>query len=332
MKKFALLVVAIVLVAGALVAWGDWRYRQAEIVFDPLPKRLVVARGDTLRTVARGLRAQGVDIPDWAVSLIGRLRPDVERIQAGTYEFSGPITLERLIDRLVAGDVMQTEIRVVEGATFAQMRAALRAHPEIVQRVADLGEAELLARLGLEHQRAEGLFFPSTYRFAVGTDDLEVLRLAARTMDRELQKAWAARAPELPLKTPYELLILASLVEKETGLESDREMVAGVFVNRLRIGMMLQSDPTTIYGLGDAFDGNLTRRHLRADTPWNTYTRFGLPPTPIALPGEASLAAAANPATTEALYFVARGDGSSHFSRTLAEHNAAVRRYQLKQP
>jgi UPF0755 protein len=251
-------------------------------------------------------------------------------MQAGTYRIEAGTTLERLLDRLVAGDVIFEEIRIGEGWTFRQLRAAIDAHPELAHDSRDLTEAELLARLKLSHEHPEGLFFPNTYRFARGTSDFEVLGQAADLMRRHLEAAWERRVPDLPLTSPYELLILASIVEKETGLEEDRRRVAGVFVNRLRIGMMLQSDPTTIYGMGESFDGNLRRRDLRTDTPHNTYTRGGLPPTPIAMPGEASLLAAANPAESRELYFVSRGDGSSQFSETLDAHNRAVREFQLR--
>jgi UPF0755 protein len=193
-----------------------------------------------------------------------------------------------------------------------------------------LSDADVMAQLGLAGMVPEGRFFPDTYAYARGSTDLAVLRRALHAMDRELRAAWAQRQQNLPLTSPEQVLILASIVEKETGLEADRTRVAGVFVNRLRIGMPLQTDPTVIYGLGEAFDGNLKRVHLQTDTPFNTYTRTGLPPTPIAMPGRAALRAAVQPAVTRALYFVARGDGSSAFSETLAEHNRAVNQYQRK--
>ncbi|MCB1745416.1 MAG: endolytic transglycosylase MltG, partial [Gammaproteobacteria bacterium] len=240
-------------------------------------------------------------------------------------------SLRVILDRMVAGDVLTAEIRFIEGWRFNQLRETIAEHPELRHEAATLSEQALLDRLGIRYEHPEGLFFPSTYRFAAGISDLEVYRMAHEAMRRLLDEAWAAREPGLPLKDPYEALVLASVVEKEAGTEADRALIAGVFVNRLRRGMKLQSDPTTIYGLGDAFDGDLRRVHLRTDTPYNTYTRHGLPPTPIALVGRASLQAVLHPAKTDALYFVARGDGSSQFSVTLDEHNAAVRKYQLGQ-
>ena len=239
------------------------------------------------------------------------------------------MTLKALVDQIVDGDVLTSEVRVIEGWTFARMRQAIVDHPDLVPASANMTDKEMLASIGAPFEAPEGLFFPSTYHFPVGATDLDVFRQAYELMQKNLQDAWAARQPNLPLKSPHEALILASIVEKETGLEADRQHVAGVFINRLRINMRLQSDPTTIYGLGDSFDGNLRRRDLRADTPFNTYTRAGLPPTPISLPGRASLDAVLNPADTKALYFVARGDGSSQFSDTLSEHQSAVRKFQL---
>lgn len=323
--------VMVVLIAGATLAGvAQWRYERAPIAFEQAPVRITLERGDGLRSAGRQMREAGVAVPDWTLAAIGRLRDDVSRIHRGTYELHPPLTLRTLVDKLVAGDVLQSEARFIEGWTFGQMRASLAANPDVAHDSATLDEQSLLQAIGAQESRAEGLFFPSTYHFSVGTSDLEIYRAAYLKMQQVLEEAWADRDPTLPLASKYEALVLASIVEKETGIESDRAIVAGVFTNRLRIDMMLQSDPTTIYGLGDRFDGDLRRRDLRTDTPWNTYTRKGLPPTPIALPGSASIAAVMNPATTTALYFVARGDGSSQFSDTLDEHNRAVRKYQLQ--
>jgi UPF0755 protein len=224
--------------------------------------------------------------------------------------------------------VTQATVIFVEGWTFRQIRKTLDEHPDVTHATRELTDEEVLQRLGIEDASPEGLFFPDTYHFARGNSDLRVLRRAQRLMQSHLEAQWAARAPELPLATPYEALILASIVEKETGREEERRLVAAVFVNRLRKGMLLQADPTVIYGLGETFDGNLRKRDLVADAPYNTYTRTGLPPTPIAMPGLASLAATLNPPASDVLYFVSRGDGSSHFSRTLGEHERAVTKYQ----
>jgi UPF0755 protein len=259
---------------------------------------------------------------------MARLLGETKNIKAGSYEVSEPVTPYRLLQKIVQGEVTQATVKFVEGWTFRQIRATLDEHPEVAHFTRRLTDEEVLQRLGIEEASPEGLFFPDTYHFARGNSDLRVLRRAYRLMRAHLDAQWTARAPKLPLATPYEALILASIVEKETGREEDRPLVAAVFVNRLRKGMLLQADPTVIYGLGESFDGNLRKRDLLADTPFNTYTRTGLPPTPIAMPGLASLTAALNPPASDALYFVSRGDGSSQFSRTLGEHERAVTKYQ----
>jgi UPF0755 protein len=241
------------------------------------------------------------------------------QIKAGNYELEAAVTPFELLNLLTKGRVTQSELSIIEGWTFGQFRAALNANPAIRHDSATLSEADIAQRLGIPEKQLEGLFFPDTYYFASGTSDLALLKRAYQTMQKHLQESWQAREPNLPLDSPYQALILASIVEKETGQAQDRGMIAGVFVNRLRRGMLLQTDPTVIYGMGEQFDGNLRKRDLQADTPYNTYTRAGLTPTPIALPGLASLQAALHPAQTDALYFVARGDGSSVFSGTL-EH------------
>jgi UPF0755 protein len=260
--------------------------------------------------------------------LMARLLGEARSIKAGNYEVSEPVTPYRLLQKIVHGEVTQATITFVEGWTFRDIRKILDEHPDVAHATRELTDEEVLQRLGIEDVSPEGLFFPDTYHFARGNSDLRVLRRAHRLMQSHLEAQWAARAPELPLATPYEALILASIVEKETAREEERPLVAAVFVNRLRKGMLLQADPTVIYGLGETFDGNLRTRDLVADAPYNTYTRTGLPPTPIAMPGLASLAATLNPPASDVLYFVSRGDGSSHFSRTLGEHERAVTKYQ----
>jgi UPF0755 protein len=271
-----------------------------------------------------------VDAPGWLLHLAFRLSGQSRRIQAGSYEIEPGTSPQALLGKLVRGEQALRQLTLVEGWNLRQVRAALRGAEFLEDDLKGLGDAQLMARIGQPGLPPEGRFFPDTYRYAKRSPASGVLRQAAQSMQQQLDAAWAQRQPGLPLKTPQELLILASIVEKETGLAADRTQVAGVFVNRLRIGMRLQTDPTVIYGLGERFDGNLRRRDLEADTAYNTYTRAGLPPTPIAMPGKAALLATARPADTQALYFVARGDGSSHFSGTLDEHNRAVRRYQLQ--
>ena len=229
---------------------------------------------------------------------------------------------------LSRGEFAQGQIRFIEGWTFRQLRAALDAHPALTHETTGWSDAEILKRLGSEERHPEGLFFPDTYQFSAGTSDLTILRQAYNKMQQVLDAAWETRAEDLPVKTKYQGLILASIVEKETGDPSEREMVAAVFINRLRKGMRLQTDPTVIYGLGESFDGNLRKRDLLADQPYNTYTRYGLPPTPIALPGKAAIDATFRPAKTDALYFVAKGDGTHHFSNNLKDHNRAVDQFQ----
>jgi UPF0755 protein len=254
------------------------------------------------------------------------------RLKAGEYALGPGTTPRDLLARMARGEVVQHRFTIVEGWTFRDLRAALGRDPVLVATIEGRSEAEVMAQVGADGVPAEGRFLPDTYLFPRGTRDVDLLQRAYRAMDRALDAAWNERADDLPLADRDQLLVLASIVEKETGRIDERREVAGVFTRRLRIGMRLQTDPTVIYGLGAAFDGNLTRAHLMADTPWNTYTRSGLPPTPIAMPGRAALEAAANPRETDALYFVSRGDGSHHFSATLDEHNAAVRRYQLRRP
>lgn len=291
---------------------------------------LDIEPGDTPRVVAQRLVDAGVDAPAPLLYHWFRGSGDARRIRAGSYEFTPGLTPQTLLQKLVDGDEALARVRLIEGWTLRQVRAALAAAPALKPDSAALSEAELLRAVGATGDSAEGRFYPDTYTYARGSSDLAVLRRAHAAMQRRLAAAWAQRHPDLPLQAPEQALTLASIVEKETGRAADRAQIAGVFINRLRLGMPLQTDPTVIYGLGPAFDGNLRRVDLQTDTPYNTYTRNGLPPTPIAMPGRDALMAAVQPATTRALYFVARGDGSSEFSATLAEHNRAVNKFQRR--
>ena len=307
------------------------------VVFWPVPlsepKLLVrVPQGASLRTAAQSLNEGGVGVPAWVISGVGRVAGLSSSIKAGSYEFDQGIALWALLRKLATGDTSQAEVLFVEGSIFREIRAKLNAQTELVHTTRDMNEATIMARLGMSGQSAEGWFFPDTYRFDKRSEDLEVLQRALSAMQKQLNTVWQSRDANLPLKSPYELLILASIVEKETGTAADRTQIAGVFINRLRKGMRLQTDPTVIYGLGERFDGNLRKADLQRDTPHNTYTRAGLPPTPICMPGLAALQAAAHPAKTDALYFVAKGDGSSQFSATLDAHNQAVNQYQRGKP
>ena len=284
--------------------------------------------GSALRSATRQINEAGVPVPDWKFNLLARAYGESERLKAGTYEVTTGVTPLSLLRKITRGEYALAEILFVEGWTFRQMRDAMNAHAGLKHDSAQLSDGEIMAKLGAAEAFPEGMFFPDTYVFAKGSSDIAVLARAYGTMQKQLATAWAGRASDLPLGDPYEALILASIVEKETGQSSDRAQIAGVFINRLKRGMRLQTDPAVIYGLGEKFDGNLRKRDLDTDTPFNTYTRKGLPPHPIAMPGLASIAAVAHPANTDALYFVSRGDGTSEFSRTLIEHNRAVAKYQ----
>jgi UPF0755 protein len=249
-------------------------------------------------------------------------------IKAGNYELRRGMTVYDLFLMITEGSTVQRSITFIEGWSFRQMREALNQHEDIRHLSMPMTDAEIMQHIGAPQSNPEGLFFPDSYFFERGMSDLDILKRAYHTMQRKLERAWEGRAAELPYRTPYEALIMASLIEKETGRSSERPMISRVFLNRLRLGMRLQTDPTVIYGLGESFDGNLRKRDLLADTPYNTYTRHGLPPTPIAMPGMAAIEAALHPANGSALYFVGKGDGSHVFSPTLSEHNRAVNRYQ----
>ncbi|MGH8707153.1 MAG: endolytic transglycosylase MltG [Burkholderiales bacterium] len=316
-----------IVAAGAYSAW----YAFAPVSAPTLPVEFEVPPGSGLRATVRVLEKAGLDVRPLHFEIYARLTGRAAAIKAGNYEITAPSSPAELLDKLSRGAVMQAELRIIEGWSFSELRASLDASPFLRHDMEGLSDAELLARVGAQERHPEGLFFPDTYLFARGSSDLAVLRRAYRAMQRHLTEEWALRAADVPYRTPYEALVMASIVEKETGREEERDQIAGVLVNRLRIGMALQADPTVIYGLGKEFDGNLKRAHLNTDGPYNTYTRPGLPPTPIALPGRASLRATVRPAPTKALYYVSRGDGSSQFSRSLEEHNRAVSKYQLQQ-
>jgi len=288
--------------------------------------------GASLSRVARELTEEGLITRPEVFVAWGRFTGQAAAIKAGEYELLPELTVRGLLDQLVAGDVKLYPVTILEGWTIRELRQALAGNGALEQTLAGQSDAELLAAAGIDARHPEGLFFPETYLVARGTLDVEILRQASQLMETNLAKAWESRATGLPLKDPYELLTLASIIERETALDAERPQVAGVFIRRLQKRMRLQTDPTVIYGLGDEFDGNLTRKHLLTDNPYNTYTRGGLPPTPIGMPGAASLQAAGHPAAGDTLYFVATGepDGSHVFSRTLAEHNAAVAAYIAK--
>lgn len=325
LRALSAFLVAILLAAAGYALW----YLATPVKVAGLPAEFGIPPGTGLRGAARRLEEAGVALGGWRFELLARALGRAREIKAGSYELTQAPTPLELLDKLTRGDAMQAEITFIEGWTFRQIRAALDAHPGVRHDSQGLTDAAILMRLKAAESHPEGLFFPDTYLFPQGTSDLRILGRAYAAMQRHLAREWAARDTAAPYRTPYEALIMASIVEKETGRADERERIAGVLVNRLRAGMLLQVDPTVIYGLGERFDGNLKKIHLQTDGPYNSYTRPGLPPTPIASPGLAALRAALHPAKTSALYYVARGDGSSEFSRTLDEHNRAVRKYQL---
>ena len=326
MKTLSRLLLLAVLAALAWLAW---------VVVIPVdlpqsPYKLTIGPNRSLGQIARALSEEGVIRNRNVMVVLARLQGSDRKIKAGLYQFNGQASMWDILQRLAEGHPDEASLTVIEGWSFHQFRQAIDRNPDLEHQARDLSDAQLLQQLGLNDIKPEGLFFPSTYLFTPGSSDLELYRRAYNTMQQKLEAAWAARKPDLPYHTPYELLIMASLVEKETSLDADRPLVAAVFVNRLHTGMRLQTDPSVIYGMGSAYQGNISKADLRRDTPYNTYTRNGLTPTPISLPGKAALEAAANPANSTALYFVAKGDGSSYFSATLDEHNQAVRKYILK--
>ena len=318
------------LLASLLFAGATW-WLQQPLALKTDTVELTVVPGMSARAVVQSLVQGGVEVDPqllyWWIRLSGQAR----QIKAGSYEISRGPTPRTLLAKLVRGEVAQRSVTLVEGLTFTQWRELLGKADRLRPEIKDLSDSAIMEKLGRPGLSPEGRFFPTTYTYAKGSSDLALLRRALLEMDQRLAAAWAERAPDSPLKSPDEALVLASIVEKETGRPTDRAEISGVFNNRLRIGMRLQTDPSVIYGLGPKFDGNLRKRDLLADTPWNTYTRAGLPPTPIAMPGQDALLAAVQPAQTRALYFVSRGDGTSEFSATLEEHNRAVRKYQLGQ-
>lgn len=289
----------------------------------------VVAPGSGVRAVAQAMNDAGIEVhPDGFVGLARYTGMD-KQIKAGAYEAQRGDSPRRLLERMARGEMVQARLTLVEGWTYQRIRQALRDSPAIRQTLNGVSDAELLTRLGAAHSSPEGLFLPDTYVFVPGTTDFDVLQLAYRSMQEFLAQAWEQRSPGLPLSSPYEALILASIVEKETGQTDERARVAGVFANRLQRGMLLQTDPTVIYGMGENYQGRIRKRDLQTDTPWNTYTRGGLPPTPIASPGRAAIHATLHPEPHSYYYFVARGDGTSAFSSNLREHNRAVSKYIL---
>jgi UPF0755 protein len=304
------------------------RYPLHELPLKSSPLQFSISAGSSLRSASAQMVEAGVIRSAFSFELLTRIFGDPRNVKAGNYEVERGITPLELIEKITRGTSAALSITFVEGWNFRQMRKVLDDNPALSHETLGLSDVDVLQRLGLEETSPEGLFFPDTFHFSAGMTDLNILRRSYDLMQKHLAAQWAQRSPDLPLATPYEALILASIVEKETGKAVERSIISAVFLNRLKLGMKLQTDPTVIYGLGEVFDGNLRKHDLLSDTPYNTYTRVGMPPTPIAMPGLASLHAALHPAPTDALYFVAKGDGSSHFSRSFEEHDRAVTKYQ----
>ncbi|WP_416548609.1 endolytic transglycosylase MltG [Limnohabitans sp. DCL3] len=323
MKLLTSLSLLALLLVAAAVWWiqhpMDTRQTTLDVSIEP---------GTSPKAIAQAVQDAGADVSASMLYIWFRLSGQSRQMRAGSYEILPGTSPQRLLNMLVRGEESLRTVTIVEGWNWRQVRQALAKAENLKPESQTLTDEALMAQLGRPGVAPEGRFYPDTYAYAKGASDLAVLKRAMKSMDKHVQQAWQLRQPGLSLKSPEEVLVLASIVEKETGRGSDRPLISGVFNNRLRIGMRLQTDPTVIYGLGPAFDGNLRRVHLQTDNPWNTYTRGGLPPTPIAMPGREALLAAVQPAQTQALYFVAKGDGSSHFSATLDEHNRAVNRYQ----
>jgi len=314
------------------IALGGWliHFSGQPIHLAQPTQDLVLKHGSSLRGVAQQLVREGVLSEPWSFILLVRVQGKAGEIQAGNYQLAQGMTVSDLFQMISRGNTVQRSITFIEGWTFRQMRAALNDHPDIRHLSMHLTDAEILTQIGAEETYPEGLFFPDSYYFGSGMSDLEILQRAYQTMRKKLDIAWRTRDSGLPYRSSYEALVMASIVEKETGSGDERPLIARVFLNRMRLGMRLQTDPTVIYGMGERFDGNLRRKDLQEDTPYNTYTRAGLPPTPIAMPGLAAIEAVLHPAQGDALYFVGKGDGSHAFSKTLSEHNRAVSRFQLR--
>ena len=331
MRAFFTRLLSLAVITTLLATAGVWWWINEPLTLNLLQGAQVldleIEPGSSANAVAGVVTASGVALPTPLLQAWFRLSGEARQIKAGSYEIAPGTTPRTLLSMLVRGDQALKSITLVEGWNFSQVRSALQKAEQLAPDSSALSPETIMEKIGMPGIHPEGRFFPDTYTYAKGASDLAVLKRAARAMDKRVDAAWSQRSPQTPLKTANDALILASIVEKETGRSADRGQIAGVFTNRLRIGMLLQTDPSVIYGLGDKFEGALRKRDLQTDTPYNTYTRAGLPPTPIAMPGRAALLAAVQPTPTKAFYFVARGDGTSQFSASLDEHNRAVNKY-----
>ncbi len=328
-KSFVLYTLLLLALIATGLSGAAWYWVERPVAMDAERVDFVVESGSRPRTIAQLMNKSGIKINEDAFVALARLTGRDTLIKAGAYEAVRGDTPRALLERMANGDMSQTQITLVEGWSYQRIRQALEQNPQVKQTLASVSDEEIAQKLAITESSLEGLFYPDTYVFVPGSSDFDILRRAYHAQQQLLASAWEERDPDLPLTKPYDALILASIVEKETGHSADRQRVAGVFINRLRLGMPLQTDPTVIYGMGDTYQGRIRKKDLTTDTPWNTYTRGGLPPTPIASAGKAALLSVLHPEAHKFLYFVSRGDGSSEFSQNLADHNRAVSKYIL---
>ena len=328
-RLFVWSILAAILLVAILV-YQLLQFKHGSIALPQQPTVFLIKSGSNIKSIAQDLVRQKIIEDPWLFILLAKVKGVETRVRAGEYQIKAEMTPDDLLEKFTQGSSIQYNLTVIEGWTFRQMLAAIADDPIIEHTLEGKTNEEIMNLLGYPEQHPEGLFFPDTYRFPKGTSDVDFLRRAYQVMQKHLSREWNQRASGLPLDSSYDALILASIIEKETGAGFERPLISGVFIQRMKKNMRLQTDPTIIYGLGEKFDGDIRFRDLKKDTPYNTYLHAGLTPTPIALPGLGAIRAALHPAKTQALYFVSRGDGTHHFSATLEEHNAAVKRYQLK--
>ncbi|MFT6372230.1 MAG: UPF0755 protein [Gammaproteobacteria bacterium] len=329
-KKIILYGVILVFLAVSVLTIQLFRFQYKDIQLPGDVYVFLIEPGASIKSISVKLSLEKIIEDPWLFILLAKLKGVETKVRAGEYQLRQGQSTSGLLELFTTGNSIQYSFTVIEGWSFRQMMAQLENNRVIKNTLKNFSDEEIMIALGLDGQHPEGLFYPDTYLFPKGTSDLQFLKRSYQLMQKHLQKAWENRAKNLPLNSAYEALILASIIEKETGAGHERSLISAVFIQRLNLNMRLQTDPTVIYGMGESFDGNIRRKDLRTDTPYNTYLRKGLPPTPIALPGLDSIEAALNPADTKALYFVSKGDGTHYFSKTLKEHNNAVIKYQLK--
>lgn len=330
LKKLFLIGVLILVIGISVLVIQLLRFQSEAISLPDSGRTFVITPGSNIKTIAHQLSLEKIIDDPWLFILLARIKGIETKVRAGEYRLQQDQSALDLLDTFTKGQSIQYSLSIIEGWSFREMIHELQENPVINNQLQGKSDAEIMAAIGYPGQHPEGLFFPDTYRFPKGTTDIRFLQRAYQLMQNHLQREWDSRAPGLPISTSYEALILASIIEKESGVAHERPLIAAVFIQRLKKRMRLQTDPTIIYGLGESFDGNIRARDLKKDTPYNTYLHKGLTPTPIALPGLEAIRAALHPADSEALYFVAKGDGTHHFSKTLEEHNKAVVKYQLK--